>query len=70
MPANGKIIMGSSPNGKKNYFYKLWAEDNKFYKYSPSIYDHPDFTKEKLVEYRGALGEKGWRQEALAEFLD
>lgn len=66
----GKLFMVSTPYKKEGYFYKLWKNENHFKKYSPSCFEHPYYTPEKIAFLKGSLGEKGWRQECLAEFQE
>lgn len=65
---DGKIIALSTPNGKSNWFYKNW-ESGKWTNYSANVHDHPDYNQEKLEEIKSQLGDKGFRQEMLGEFL-
>jgi hypothetical protein len=67
-------VIISTPNGK-NWFYETYtnAEQNKNqFKVFECIYlEHPKYcTKEWELEMKPLLGEKGWKQEILCEFLD
>lgn len=65
-----KLFMVSTPYKKEGYFYELWKNDNRFKKYSPSCFEHPYYTPEKIAFLKATLGEKGFRQECLAEFQE
>ena len=77
---NGHCIIMSTPNGKgtkesPNWFYDTYqrslAGKNDFEIYSSSYTEHPEYQKpEWAVATKENLGEKGWRQEVLQEFLD
>lgn len=66
----GQFIIGSTPNRKNNYFYKLWTENNRFFRYAPWWGDHPDLLPERVAELKETVGEEGFRQEYESEFLD
>lgn len=65
-----KLFMVSTPYKKEGYFYDLWENDNSFKKYSPSCFEHPYYTSEKVAFLKATLGEKGFGQECLAEFQE
>jgi hypothetical protein len=68
----GKLIIGSSTNGTKNMFYKLWMDydNSRYFRYAPWWGDHPDFPIERAAELKKQLGEKGWRTSYECEFID
>lgn len=59
-----KIIAYSSPNGTNNWFYQICQSWKTF---KPDC--HLNYTKEKLEEFKVTLGDRGFRQEILGEFL-
>jgi hypothetical protein len=68
----GKIFLVSTPNRPREFFYKTYEAamkgKNKYKVYAPSCFEHPNYTPEKIALLKGYLGEKGWKQECLAEF--
>ncbi len=72
---DGKVIAISSPNGKQGWFYHAYWNAtrglNKYTAYSVGHWEHPEYTtSEWLDKMRANLGDKGFRQEVLCEFLD
>ncbi len=70
----GKAIVMSTVNGFGNWFSETWfdAEDGKNAWYTVQIdyFEHPDYNNQAWVdEMKKNLGEIGWRQEVLGEFL-
>lgn len=69
------VFLVSTPNGKRGLFYKLHQDallgESHYVAYEASYKDHPDFQSEEWeISTQKNLGEKGWRQEYLGEFLD
>jgi hypothetical protein len=77
----GNLIITSTPNGMsdsngfKNWFYSKFEEASsnetslKAVKFC--VTDHPEFSKQEWIdEYKNSLGDRGWRQEYLCEFLE
>jgi hypothetical protein len=67
----GKFFAVSTPNKQEGWFYESWIDVNaNFYKFEVPYTEHPQFHDKEWVEtIKANLGEKGWRQEFLAEFL-
>lgn len=71
----GKCFAVSTPNGKKGWFYKTYLDalvaKNSFKVVTVDYKECPDYNKPGWEEeMRRNLGERGWRQEYLCEFLD
>jgi len=70
----GHCIAISTVNGVGNWYYDFYkgAEkgDNEFHIIDLDYWEHPDYDNEKWFrEVRGQLGNNGWRQEVLRDFL-
>jgi hypothetical protein len=66
---NGRLILVSTPFGKKGYFYRAWLDDG-FSHHEFSVNDCPHISKEFLDEERNRMSELAFRQEYLAEFVE
>ncbi len=71
----GSACILSTPNGNKNWFYEVYTdamnEHNSFHAFKADYWEHPDYNDPEWVKRtRENLGEKGWRQEVLCEFID
>ncbi|MCK5128073.1 MAG: terminase family protein [candidate division Zixibacteria bacterium] len=70
--ADGKMILVSTPNGKRNFFYKVWAnEDGDFNNIHRIKLDwdvHPDRGEDWLEGIRGSMPEQGFNREYLCSF--
>lgn len=69
-----KIIAISTPNGIGNWFEEVYHDASKklnnFKIHKTNYLDHPIYSnKEWVEETKKALGEIGWQQEVLANFL-
>lgn len=68
----GKVIAISTPNGKQGWFYDAYHTNKKgdWHIYKCNYKECPEFNNESWeTEVKNNLGEKGWRQEFLQEFL-
>jgi intein/homing endonuclease len=61
------ILLTSTPMGRGNIFYEACKENSEFNEYFISIDDVPEMAGQK-ERFRKLLGEKGYIQEALAQF--
>lgn len=65
IPITSKMIISSTPNGKKNHFYKLWKYKNNFnkktFRWNGSV-----SRKNELKKY---WAKKNYKQEILAKFI-
>jgi hypothetical protein len=63
----------STVNGASGWFYDVWSASkdgaNSFVSYHPDYKEHPDYTPEFEQELRKSLGEKGFQQEVLGNFI-
>lgn len=64
-----RVIMSSTPTGKRGNFYKCCTDKNAGYKehYHPSTHN-PGWNDEMEAEFRAILSEQGYVHEVLAEF--
>lgn len=66
-------VITSTPNGKGNWFHLTYIDavenKNNFSVFEASYTEHPEYKNEAWAEeMKKNLGERGWRQEVLAEF--
>ena len=66
---NGTLLMISTPFDRDHYFYRAF-NSHRWSRYRFETKDNPSVTEEFLAEQREAMGERRFRQEYLAEFLD
>lgn len=71
----GRCIAMSTPNGKRGWFYETLTAalrgGNEFSVFTAEYWEHPDYDcPEWVASMKENLGERGWRQEVLTEFLD
>jgi hypothetical protein len=69
------VYVVSTPNRAEGWFYDTWknakAGTNSFHPVEYSYTEHPQYAEEAWIkEMKKNLGEKGWKQEILAEFID
>lgn len=74
LSTGGQCITVSTPNGDKGWFYDTVTEarqgKNTFHVVDAYYTEHPDYNNPEWVEQmKKNLGERGWRQEVLGEFL-
>jgi len=67
--SGGRIILLSTPFGKRGHFHKEWTNDD-FEKYKVTADECPRITKEFLEQEKRDLGEFYFQQEYMCEFLD
>lgn len=75
LSTGGHCVVMSTVNGKGNWFHKTYTDAaegrNDFHVFECSYVEHPDYNNVEWVgKTREALGDRGWRQEVLGEFLD
>jgi hypothetical protein len=69
--SGGRLILMSTPFGKRGHFFKEWTEGgNKWERIMITAHDCPRITPEFLEEERQALGEWWFKQEYLCEFVE
>ncbi len=67
---NGKLILMSTPFGKRGHFYQEWSEGEEWEKIQIKADDCPRISKEFLESERRTLGEWWFKQEYMCEFMD
>ena len=67
--SGGRIILLSTPFGKRGHFHKEWTNDD-FEKYKITADECPRITKEFLEQEKRDLGEFYFQQEYECQFLD
>ena len=69
----GRVIAVTTTNGIDPWFYETYHRarlgQNAFNIYHPDYWEHPDNNKEWADNMKSSLGEKGWMQEVLGNFL-
>jgi phage terminase large subunit-like protein len=68
--SNGRLILMSTPFGKRGHFYKEWSEGEGWEKIQIKADDCPRISKEFLESERRSLGEWWFKQEYMCEFMD
>jgi len=67
----GKLILLSTPFGKRGFFYEIWrSQDKRWHRYTVAATDCHHITKEFLDEERVAIGPWWYQQEYECQFLD
>jgi len=74
LSVGGRAIILSTVNGFGNWFANTWfaAEEgkNQFYTVQIDYFEHPDYNNQAWVDaMKKNLGELGWRQEVLGDFI-
>lgn len=74
LSTGASVFAVSTTNGVGNWFEQIWrgAQEgtNQFYPCHISYYEHPDYNNPAWVdEMKKNLGEKGWHQEVLGDFV-
>ena len=67
---NGRLILMSTPFGKRGHFYQEWSEGEEWEKIEIKADDCPRISKEFLESERRSLGEWWFKQEYMCEFMD
>lgn len=69
--SNGRLILLSSPNGKRGHFYKAWVDGgDEWHRESITAQDCPRISQEFLARELAALGPWLYKQEYLCEFVE
>jgi len=68
--SGGRLILMSTPYGKRGHFYEAWNEGGDWHRAEVPATDCPRITAEFLEKERKALGDLWFRQEYLCEFSD
>ncbi len=68
--SNGRLILMSTPFGKRGHFYQEWSEGDEWEKIQIKADDCPRISKEFLESERRSLGEWWFKQEYMCEFMD
>lgn len=68
--SGGRMMMMSSPAGRRGVFYEEWSEGERWERYEVPAEKVPRISPEFLEEERRALPERIYRQEYCCEFLD
>jgi len=66
----GRMIMLSTPAGKRGFFYQKWIEENEWKKYMVTLDNNPRITQEAYEKEKRDWNERAFSQEFLCEFLD
>lgn len=74
LSTGGNCIVISTVNGYGNWYEKMYHQAekkrNKFHVIDLDFDKHPEYNKpEWIIDQKAQLGEKGWRQEVLRDFL-
>lgn len=68
--SNGKLILMSTPFGKRGHFFEEWTNNQGWEKIEVKATECPRISLEFLEEERRSLGEWWFRQEYMCEFMD
>jgi phage terminase large subunit-like protein len=68
--SRGKIILLSTPYGKRGFFYRVWSQSQRWLKVAVTAEQCPRLTPEFLEEEMIELGPRWYAQEYLAQFLE
>lgn len=68
--SNGRLILMSTPFGKRGHFYQEWSESQGWEKIQIDADKCPRISKEFLESEKHSLGEWWFRQEYMCEFMD
>ncbi|MEM2024332.1 MAG: terminase family protein [Candidatus Caldarchaeum sp.] len=66
----GRIVLASTPKGKRGWFYEAWISGGTWSKHLISYRQSPHITETDLEGLRNVMTELEWRQEMECEFLD
>jgi len=73
LSCGGNCIVLSTTNRDNNWFYKTYTnaldKKNNFYIFKSDHTEHPEHTLEWCKEMKKIMGEEGYRQEVLQEFI-
>jgi hypothetical protein len=69
--SGGRLILLTTPHGKRGHFYQAWTQGgDEWTRIEVPAQDCPRISPEFLEAEKQALGEWGFRQEYLCEFLE
>jgi len=68
--SGGRLVLMSTPFGKRGHFFKEWAEGQGWERIRITAYECPRISQEFLEEEREALGDWWFKQEYLCEFVE
>ena len=68
--SNGRLILMSTPFGKRGHFHKEWSEGEKWEKIRIKADDCPRISTVFLEEEKRSLGEWWFKQEYMCEFVE
>jgi hypothetical protein len=69
--SGGRLILMSTPFGKRGHFFKEWTEGGDTWeRIQITAYDCPRISREFLEEERQTMGDWWFRQEYLCEFVE
>jgi len=68
--SGGRLVMLSTPHGKRGIFYDAWTGEEDWERYEINAYQVPRISEEFLLEERRSLGDWWWNQEYMCEFGD
>jgi hypothetical protein len=68
--SNGKLILMSTPFGKRGFFYEEWTNGESWERVQVKASECPRIPPEFLEEERRSLGEWWYKQEYECEFMD
>jgi len=67
---NGRLLLMSTPFGKRGHFYREWSDGTGWTKVRVPATDVPRISPGFLEEERAALGDWWYRQEYLCDFME
>jgi len=68
--SNGRLILMSTPFGKRGHFYHEWIEGDEWEKVEIKADDCPRISKDFLESERRSLGDWWFKQEYMCEFME
>jgi hypothetical protein len=68
--SNGKLILMSTPFGKRGHFFEEWTNNQGWEKIEVKATECPRINPQFLEEERRSLGEWWFRQEYMCEFME
>lgn len=74
LSCGGNCVVTSTPNGNKGWFHDVYMGsvngENDFHAVHWNFEEHPDYNNDDWIKNMKAnLGDKGWRNEVLCEFI-
>jgi hypothetical protein len=68
--SGGKLIVLSTPWGKRGFFYKAWESQQAWHRVKVTALDCPRISDEFLQEERETIGDLAYRSEYMCQFVD